>query len=284
MKKLLWRTLSGRRGLCHAAVTRLGPDTVTEEHTHDFFEMFFVVEGSGLHRRGTTCIPLTPGTLVFVRPEHRHAFATGPGGALVFVNVAVSAAWRRSLATVVELPVGWETGGTPSGHYHLERRPAETLRQLMFSLMEPGPEPDALVRTWVQAIRASQAAGPSADRPPVWLLRLVSEMERPEWMNEDLSFWQKRSGRTAAHLARCCRRYLGAPLNELVNRARIGRVHYLLRTTEEKITTIAFEAGYNNLAHFYRVFQRLSGETPRSWRERAVRSAVPEKESRRRLG
>lgn len=54
----------------------------------------------------------------------------------------------------------------------------------------------------------------------------------------------------------------------------MARVQFLLQTTEEKITTLAYEVGYNNLAHFYRVFERLVG-APQAWRRRAATHLVP---------
>lgn len=141
--------------------------------------------------------------------------------------------------------------------------------------MESTREPEILVAAWSRAIHATTQKAASRDAPPPWLEALHRDLQRPEWMGESLSFWQKRSGRSPEHLARSCRRFYEVPLNELVNRARITRVQFLLQTTDEKIPTVAIEAGYNNLAHFYRVFERLVGETPHAWRRQTAQRTVP---------
>lgn len=274
MRQLRWAELTGKRGFCHAAVTRLGLRAETLLHRHDFHELFLVLEGSGWHQRGTERIPLRPGHLVFVRPEDAHRFATADGG-LTFVNVAAPTPWIRNLAAVVELPPGWQDAGEPRGHVMLSGAPQSELHRLIFRLLEASAEPETPVLVWSHAARAAVPAPDVANLPPAWLVALHRDLQRPDWMGEPITFWQRRSGRSPEHLARSCRRYYGVPLNELINRARVARVQYLLQTTDEKVTTLAFAAGYNNLAHFYRVFERLAGQTPQAWRRRTANRLVP---------
>jgi AraC family L-rhamnose operon regulatory protein RhaS len=47
------------------------------------------------------------------------------------------------------------------------------------------------------------------------------------------------------------------------------RIHYakdLLKHTNQEILAVCFEAGFNDLAHFYRIFKRLTGTSPRKFR------------------
>lgn len=279
MLRLLWKNLGGKQGMFHVAVTRLGSEARrpphTLQHTHDFHEMFLVLSGSGTHRRDRKHIPLEPGHLVFVEPEDSHCFSTGPGETLEFVNVAVSSSWLRQLEKVAELPRDWRLAGSPRGHVLLGDEARRELRQLIFRLMDANREPESLVTAWIRAAHAQNRSHPSPGTPPAWLSSLCRELQNPSFLTEPIGFWQKRAGRSAEHLARCCRRFYGAPLNELINRARVSRVQYLLQTTDDKVTTIAFAVGYNNLAHFYRVFERLTGETPHSWKKRASARLVP---------
>lgn len=274
MRQLLWNTLEGKRGKCHAAVTRLAPQARTLLHRHDFHELFLVLDGSGVHHRGAEDISLHPGHLVFVRPEDTHGFSTAEGE-LAFVNVAVSAAWIRNVTEVVEFPADWQNAGEPRGHVLLTEAGRRELHRLIFRLLEPRTDPEILVLVWTRAARAAAASDGSTAIPPAWLSTLHRDLQRPEWLAEPIAFWQERSGRSPEHLARSCRRFYGVPLNELINQARIARVLYLLQTTDEKVTTLAFSVGYNNLAHFYRVFERLTGETPQAWRRRTAARLVP---------
>lgn len=55
---------------------------------------------------------------------------------------------------------------------------------------------------------------------------------------------------------------------QYLNRARIGRAAERLRSSSDSITSIAFEAGFQSLTHFNRIFLKLMGETPRNYRKK----------------
>ena len=51
---------------------------------------------------------------------------------------------------------------------------------------------------------------------------------------------------------------------EYVNALRIERAQELLRETDRKVTSIAFQCGFEDLSTFYRAFKRITGNTPSS--------------------
>ena len=58
-------------------------------------------------------------------------------------------------------------------------------------------------------------------------------------------------------------------LIDLVETARYEVASKLLRDTDSKIIDIAFSSGYADPAHFTRAFRRISGITPRQFREQS---------------
>lgn len=118
---------------------------------------------------------------------------------------------------------------------------------------------------------------------PDWLGRLVEDMRNPDLISLPLSAWQKKSGRSPEHLSRSCRKFFGKSLTEMLNRARIEFVKAGLLRAEEKVITLAYEAGYQNVGYFYRTFRQLEGCTPKEWlATRMDREAVPRGNRRRR--
>ena len=57
-------------------------------HTHDFSEIFWVTDGTGVHTCNGETHQLTQGDLVFVRPEDHHAFQTTPRKTWTIANLA----------------------------------------------------------------------------------------------------------------------------------------------------------------------------------------------------
>jgi AraC-like DNA-binding protein len=58
----------------------------------------------------------------------------------------------------------------------------------------------------------------------------------------------------------------GMTLTEYVNELRIGRVCRLLAEADQKITDVAMESGFTNIANFNRQFLRRVKMTPREYR------------------
>jgi len=54
--------------------------------------------------------------------------------------------------------------------------------------------------------------------------------------------------------------------SDLINRHRVDEAKYLLRTTDEPVSSIAFDVGFNSLASFNRVFRKVAEKTPAEYR------------------
>ena len=61
----------------------------------------------------------------------------------------------------------------------------------------------------------------------------------------------------------------GLTYSRLLDQARFEKGAELLRKTDAKIIDVAMATGYTDPAHFARAFRRLSGVTPRAFRESA---------------
>jgi AraC-like DNA-binding protein len=64
---------------------------------------------------------------------------------------------------------------------------------------------------------------------------------------------------------------------EFVNRVRVGQACGMLYASDEQITTICYQVGYQNLANFNRHFLKMKGMTPSAYREMARNDLAPMK-------
>lgn len=76
-----------------------------------------------------------------------------------------------------------------------------------------------------------------------------------------------------AHFARSFKQAFGVPPHRYLLTRRIERATTLLRDTELPITDVAFRTGWQSLGTFGRIFRDITGETPRTVRERARAAA-----------
>lgn len=73
-------------------------------------------------------------------------------------------------------------------------------------------------------------------------------------------------GMSDSHFSRFFKKATGNRFIEFVNRVRISRACSLLSETDQQITNICFQVGFNSVANFNRRFHELKGVTPRDFR------------------
>lgn len=83
------------------------------------------------------------------------------------------------------------------------------------------------------------------------------------------------AGMTQATFRRNFQATTGHRFVEFVNRVRIGQACGKLYATDDQVTTICYQVGFQNLANFNRQFLKMKGVTPSAYREMAKRDLTP---------
>jgi AraC-like DNA-binding protein len=78
-----------------------------------------------------------------------------------------------------------------------------------------------------------------------------------------------------AHFIRTFRATFGETPHRYLQRRRVERAMFLLRTTGQSVTDICLDVGFNSLGTFSRTFQAVVGESPTAFRKRGRMPAAP---------
>jgi transcriptional regulator GlxA family with amidase domain len=78
-----------------------------------------------------------------------------------------------------------------------------------------------------------------------------------------------------AHFIRTFRATFGETPHRYLQRRRVERAMFLLRSTDRSVTDICIETGFSSLGTFSRTFTEIVGETPTAYRERGPVQPVP---------
>lgn len=269
---------------CHVALVPIspsGPPPLVHDHA-DFHELFYVTAGRGRHEVHDVAHQVGPGDLVLVRPHDRHVLRAAPApDPLTIINVAFpSAAWSV-FADVVGLgeAAAWDAAPMPPRAGDAGGTLAPVLARLL-DRRPTGTHSRELAGLWLTAaeILLGETTGAAAATPataPDWLVRACAAMRHEDNLRAGMARFVEIAGVSHGHLARTTRTYLGCTPVEFLATARIDLAASLLETTTDPVGRIAIRCGFTSQAYFARVFSRVRGSSPRSYRYAVRHRVVP---------
>jgi len=107
------------------------------------------------------------------------------------------------------------------------------------------------------------------------LLRARDAMDRTYGEPLDVPTLARLACTSEAHFIRTFRATFGETPHRYLQRRRVERAMFLLRTTECSVTEICLDVGFTSLGTFSRTFRDIVGESPSTYRRGASVVAVP---------
>lgn len=271
MKRFHWSKVSPRGESFHLARAKLKGKNAASPHKQDFPEVFWIEEGTALHGVNGQQVRLERGDLVFVRSTDRHSLSAEAEDGFVLVNIAFSQAtldFLRERYFASEDRWFWSVAPCPetlrldAGHLGWLGAWVERLDAAERSLLEI----EIFLLELLHQCRGSKAAQ-KVENSPEWLLEALRRLNDPEVLAGGTQALARIAGRTPQHVNACLKRYRGLTATDALNAARMEFAARELRTGTKKILEICFDCGFENLAHFYRMFKAAAGTTPRAYRQ-----------------
>lgn len=259
------RGLSIARVHCH----RLAPQSVQGLHEHDFAELFWCFHGSCQHLLNGKLTRFAVGDLVLLRPGDTHEIRTGPDEECFYYLVCFPLTVFARLAESAPAEVR-EFWGTTSGT-RVRRLSARGIGHFEHEFLELQRDPHSpllLHRFLLNLLHDLRSAPQDPLREcPDWLRQAFREFSAdPDLLARGGSALIALTGRGREHIARTLQRTAGLTTSAAINRARVGWASARLVLSEDPISSIALECGYESLSHFYAAFRRFTGMAPRAYR------------------
>jgi transcriptional regulator GlxA family with amidase domain len=107
------------------------------------------------------------------------------------------------------------------------------------------------------------------------LLRARDAMDRAYAEPLDVPTLARIAHVSPAHFIRTFRATFGETPNRYLQRRRVERAMFLLRSSDRRVTDICLETGFTSLGTFSRTFSEIIGESPTAYRRRGPLRPVP---------
>jgi Transcriptional regulator containing an amidase domain and an AraC-type DNA-binding HTH domain len=246
-------------------------------HGHDFYEIFIVISGQCTHAVNGEAQHLKEGAMVFIRPDDTHGYDLLEGADCQFLNVnfykeVVEGAFdyigHSAFAQALRGPLLPPVLMLCTADMETLMRKSEQI-QLFTSLDKQKARIlarsfliDALTHFFLHFRNNSTKATPQ------WFDYLLAQLQKKENFSAGLPRLRELADRSDGHLNRVFKQYLRMTPTGYLNHLRLSHAKNLLLTTQLPIVDIAFDAGFDNLSHFYHLFKDAYGIAPgkiRNW-------------------
>jgi AraC family cel operon transcriptional repressor len=254
----------------HFAQTELTAGNAARYHDHDFHELFWVTRGRGEHLLNGRTVPLAAGQLFLIRPRDRHHVTGSDAAPLRILNLAFpSRSWAEVRRRYFPRERDAYVRSPADRAWPLDARAQAALEHWAERLATPGRPRVVLDGFLMELPHLLQARLAGAKPVPDWLAQARRGMAGPEQFAGGTRALARLAGRSPSHVARAAVRWLGRTPTEIVNEGRMEFSAHQLTETSRPIMDIALDCGLANLSHFYALFRRRFGVSPRRYRLQA---------------
>ncbi|MCK0096185.1 AraC family transcriptional regulator [Yoonia sp. F2084L] len=251
----------------------LAPTRPRSLHDHDFFELFWILNGRVRHHLAEQTETLQEGDIVFLRPGQTHALQ-GRGDQALVVSLCIHPATIKSLAKrhpSVQGHLFWSKGGPVTTHRDIRQLAA--LNHAAVQLENSACDTLAAEAFLLPLCADLTAQSFGSDIPP-WLAQACTAAKSIEVFRAGSAGLVSVAGKAHPHVSRMMRKHFGLTPSDYVNQIRMQHAARALTTDNEAISEIAADCGIPNMSHFHKLFRAAYGLTPLQYRQKFQRQVV----------
>jgi AraC family L-rhamnose operon transcriptional activator RhaR len=252
-------------------------------HSHDFYEICYVGEGTGFHFIGGQCFPVRKGDVTFIPVGVPHVFrpeSSANKSKLIVYNCVFAEEAVTNMRSILAVdPSSWllaEAHGNQWLRYREERDEFERIFTFLYEAFVT-KRPGWQLVLYGGLLQLNGLLFPKANTVPEGLLpahlsdndpfdQVVALMESDFSSPLTATIVAASVGVSERHLSRLVRKRTGMSFLALLQHLRIREACFLLRETSFKVSDIASRAGYQDMKFFNRLFKKKMGITPRQYR------------------
>ncbi len=240
-------------------------------HTHDFYELFYVVKGRAMHSINGLSECCMSGTAELIRPHDCHEYSFINRYDMELISIGIDCGVMKQILEFTELcEENINKGDIPPQITYS----AAAAEDLTAELIKIGTISDPCrKRAYTKAVISRLVIEMSESKPaplriPYWLDELISKMSITENFVTGLPRMIELANVTQNHLNREMKKYLDMTPTEFINSKRVVYASELLSHNKYSVTDICGMCGFETSSNFYDNFRRIFDCTPNEMKKR----------------
>lgn len=242
-------------------------------HRHEYFEIFWVLEGEGCHSIDFVQYPLVPGRLYFIKPGqvHESRELADRMYAISFNPDLISPDFRSQLA--IEKVFLQNRVAHP--FILIDEEGEEALKQLLDvmsnEISKPSFDRDLLSLLMTSFLRFVMRYRPEDDenlhQSDERMTKLLAYIDEYYTTNKEAKFYAEKMALTTKRVNELTRLHFSKTLTQLIHDRVILEACRQLVFTNSTVKSIALDLGYEDTAYFSRFFRKITLKSPQQFRE-----------------
>jgi AraC-like DNA-binding protein len=252
-------------------------------HQHEFTEIAIVESGTGLHQFNEDVLPVCGGEVFVINNGYNHRWVETEN--LVVTNLMISdfdsiiglsqLSIHPGFSALFTFEPKMRSSQKGGGKLKLDIQTLKDVCALSSRLNSSlNNQDDAVVTTSTSYLLAiisilcdNYVSSPSQKHERVLKVGGMVNYLDEHWKDPlDIDFLAKKFHLSKSNLHRLFRKAMGTTPIQYISRLRIEKGCEFLRNTDETITRIALNVGFNDSNYFTRTFLKIKGVTPKAYR------------------
>lgn len=240
-------------------------------HTHDFYEIFYVVKGRAVHNINGFSECCVSGTAELIRPRDCHEYSFINHYDMELFSIGIAEEIMSEIIDFTELSADKINNGEFPPQITYPPSMAEKLTAELSkigTITDPQKKRSYAKSVISRLILEMTETNPSPVKIPYWLENLITEMNKRDNFVVGLERMLELACVSQNHLNREMKKHFGLTPTEFINSKRVLYASELLAENKQSVMEICGICGFETPSNFYSNFRKVFDCTPNEFKKR----------------
>jgi AraC-like DNA-binding protein len=244
-------------------------------HSHEYYEIFYILDGEIEHEVNGVCEILKAGDIVFLRPHDVHTFKRKPNTLCSHRDIVTSKEHYENTCKFINpnlLNFIKSDIFPPKASFSLseliiiEQKFSEFINTPITQDLQKNSQATIILIDLLGTLIFSQQSLPTQNFP-TWFNELLSRFYMVSYMKAGLDEIIKPLNYDKSYICRTFKKHMRSTMSQYLCQVRLQHATFLLKSTDKTIIEIANDVGFYSISYFNSQFRKHFKLTPTAYRK-----------------
>lgn len=256
----------------NSKITEYGDEVV---HKHQFYEIFYILEGSIVHVLNGEARTLQAGDMVFLNLDDIHYFLREEGNTCKHRDIIIHTKFFDELSSFLgeEFKTAYCTNLFPKvltlSLEQMENYEHRITNAILTSSMRSEYQLSSTRALCISLLNhlVEERIRHNDAYYPMWFRELLGRFHMNEFLRVGLDDILEPFHFNKSYLCRRFRQYTGCTMTEYLNQIRLRQAAFQLQYTDNTILSVCNNVGFSSVSYFNKLFKATYGVSPKNFRK-----------------